>query len=55
MKSLSVSNNQTRARNKVFAARFHPTLGHVLAALVLLSLIGWGVLLLAVRLLAAAL
>jgi len=55
MKSLSVSDHGAVAAKKSLAPRFRPKIGHVLAALVLLSLLGWAVLFLAIRLLVAAL
>jgi hypothetical protein len=53
MKSLAVSDPGSAAAKKPLASRFRPTIGHVLAALVLLSLLGWAVLFLVIRLIAA--
>ena len=55
MKSLSVSDRESAPAKKSLASRFRPKIGHVLAALVLASLLGWAALLLVIRLVFAAL
>ena len=50
MKSLSVSHHGPAAAKKPLAPGFRPNIGYVLAALVLLSLAGWGLIFLAIRL-----